>query len=425
MSRTAIRNIILLAFISLAGIIATQIFWVKKAMDLKEQQFNHRAYVALKSVSERLIHDTKNKVQLDGINRKASNYYTLDFTSPVNVRMLENYLIIESKNQNLNSDFEYGIFECTTDSFYTGRYVNIQNTGKIERLKIKAKPSENYYIGVLFPKKTSYLHDDLKLLIFFSIVLLIVIGFFTYTILVILKQKKLSEIKTDFVNNMTHEFKTPISTIALASDVLKREDITKYPEKLHHYATIIQEENKRLKNQVESVLQVSQIESHKIALNITEINMHDLIENIAKNMEPRVSELDGKIRVELHAKNAIVEGDEVHLTNILYNLLDNAIKYCDKIPEIQIETINKHKGIEIAVRDNGKGIETSSQGMIFEKFFRVPSGNVHDVKGFGLGLFYVKSMIKLHKGKIALHSTPKIGTTFTIWLHTKDNKNGK
>ena len=194
MGRAAIRNIILLAFISLAGIIATQIFWVKKAIDLKEQQFNHRAYVALKSVADRLIQDSKFKVQLDGINKKASNYYTIDFSSPVNVTMLENYLIIESKNQNLNADFEYGIFECTTDSFYYGRYVSIKNTGKVERLHVKAKPSENYYVGVLFPKKRTYLQDDLKLLIFFSIVLLVVIGFFTYTILVILKQKKLSEI---------------------------------------------------------------------------------------------------------------------------------------------------------------------------------------------------------------------------------------
>jgi two-component system phosphate regulon sensor histidine kinase PhoR len=420
MSRAIIRNIILLAFISLAGIIATQIFWVKKAIDLKEQQFNHRAYVALKSVADRLIQDSRYKVQLDGINKKASNYYTLDFSSPANVTMLENYLIIESRNQNLNADFEYGIFECTTDSFYYGRYVNIKNTGNIDRLNIKAKPSENYYIGVLFPKKVSYLQDDLKLLIFFSIVLMIVIGFFTYTILVILKQKKLSEIKTDFVNNMTHEFKTPISTIALSSDVLMRDDIAKNPERLKHYATIISEENQRLKRQVESVLQVSQIDSHKIALNISNIEMHSLIENIAKNMEPRLEEIQGKITLNLNAKKTIVAGDEVHLTNILYNLLDNAIKYCDKIPDIQISTLNKHKGIEISVKDNGKGIETASQNMIFEKFFRVPSGNLHDVKGFGLGLFYVKNMIQLHKGKIALNSVPKVGTTFTIWFQTKE-----
>ncbi len=420
MTRAAIRNIILLAFISLAGIIATQIFWVKKAIDLKEQQFNHRAYVALKSVADRLIQDSKYRVQLDGINKKASNYYTLDFSSPVNVTMLENYLIIESKNQNLNADFEYGIFECTTDSFYFGRYVNIKKTGKIERLHIKAKPSENYYIGVLFPKKRTYLQEDLRLLIFFSVVLLVVIGFFTYTILVILKQKKLSEIKNDFVNNMTHEFKTPISTIALSSDVLMRDDIVKNPERLKHYATIISEENKRLKSQVESVLQVSQIDSHKIALNITNINMHTLIENISKNMEPRLEEQNGKISLRLNARKTIVAGDEVHLTNILYNLLDNAIKYCDKVPDIVITTQNKHKGIEISVKDNGKGIDTGSQNMIFEKFFRVPSGDLHDVKGFGLGLFYVKNMVKLHKGKIALHSVPKIGTTFTLWFHTKD-----
>ena len=418
MTRAAIRNIILLAFISLAGIIATQLFWIKKAIDLKEQQFNHRAYVALKSVADRLVLDTKYRVQLDGINKKASNYYTLEFSSPVNVTMLENYLVIESKNQNLNADFEYGIFECTTDSFYYGRYVNIKKTGEIERLKVKAKPSENYYIGVLFPKKKTYLQDDLNLLIFFSAVLLVVIGFFTYTILVILKQKKLSEIKTDFVNNMTHEFKTPISTISLSCDVLMRDDITKNPERLKHYATIISEENKRLKSQVESVLQVSQIESHKIALNYSEVNMHALIENIAKNIKPRLDKQNGHIQLHLYAQKHIVLGDEVHLTNILYNLLDNAIKYCNKIPEISITTVNKHKGIEIAVKDNGKGIETSSHSMKIEKFFRVPSGNIHDVKGFGLGLFYVKNMIKLHKGKIALHSVPTVGTTFTIWFHT-------
>ena len=420
MSRAIIRNIILLAFISLAGIIATQLFWVKKAIDLKEQQFNHRAYVALKSVADRLIQDSKYKVQLDGINKKASNYYTLDFSSPVNVKMLENYLIIESKNQNLNADFEYGIFECTTDSFYYGRYIDIKNVGDIERLNIKAKQNENYYIGVLFPKKRTYLQDDFKLLIFFSFVLLVVIGFFTYTILIILKQKKLSEIKTDFVNNMTHEFKTPISTIALSSDVLMRDDISKNPERLKHYATIISQENKRLKMQVESVLQVSQIDSHKIILNLINIDVHSLIENIAKNIEPRLEELHGKITLNLNATKKNILADEVHLTNILYNLLDNAIKYCDKIPDIQITTLNKHKGIEISVKDNGKGIETTSQGMVYEKFFRVPSGDLHDVKGFGLGLFYVKNMIKLHKGKIALHSVPKVGTTFTIWFHTKD-----
>ncbi len=422
MGRATIRNIILLAFISLAGIITTQIYWVKKALDLREQQFDHRAYIALKSVADRLLQDTKNRVQLDGINRKAANYYTLDFSSPVNVTMLENYLIIESKNQDLNTDFEYGIFECTTDSFYYGRFINIQNIGNIERLKIKAKPSENYYIGVLFPKKGNYLQDDLKLLIFFSVVLMVVIGFFTYTILIILKQKKLSEIKNDFVNNMTHEFKTPISTIALASNVLMRDDIIQQPEKLKHYATIIQEENKRLKSQVESVLQVSQIESQKLQLNLTTVDVHALLEKVIKNFEPRLAEIDGHITLSLHAARHFILADEVHLTNIFYNLLDNAIKYCDKVPDIQVSTLNKHKGIEISVKDNGKGISRDAHKMIFQKFFRVPSGNLHDVKGFGLGLFYVKNMMKLHKGKIALHSVPNTGSTFTLWFQTKKEK---
>jgi two-component system phosphate regulon sensor histidine kinase PhoR len=219
---------------------------------------------------------------------------------------------------------------------------------------------------------------------------------------------------------MTHEFKTPISTIALSSDVLMRDDIIYNPERLKHYATIISEENKRLKSQVESVLQVSQIESKKLQLNFTDVDVHELINRVIKNFEPRLSELHGNLHLSLNARHTIVVADEVHLTNILYNLLDNAIKYCDKVPQIQVSTQNKHKGIEISVKDNGKGIEHESHNMIFQKFFRVPSGNLHDVKGFGLGLFYVKNMIKLHGGKIALHSVPKVGTTFTIWFHTKD-----
>jgi two-component system phosphate regulon sensor histidine kinase PhoR len=140
---------------------------------------------------------------------------------------------------------------------------------------------------------------------------------------------------------------------------------------------------------------------------------------VIKNFEPRISELNGALQISLGAKHTIVSADEVHLTNILYNLLDNAIKYCDKVPLIEVSTQNKHKGIEIAVKDNGKGIDSDSHNMIFQKFFRVPSGNLHDVKGFGLGLFYVKNMVKLHKGRIALHSIPKVGTTFLIWFHNK------
>jgi two-component system phosphate regulon sensor histidine kinase PhoR len=234
-----------------------------------------------------------------------------------------------------------------------------------------------------------------------------------------MRQKQYNEIKNDFVNNMTHEFKTPIATIALSSDVLMRDDIIFKPDRLKHYATIINEENKRLKTQVESVLQVSLIESHKIKLNMKPIDLHGLITNIARNFEPRVAELNGAIQLSLNAENPAIIGDEIHLQNIFFNLLDNAIKYIgDKIPDISVSTENKAHGIEIVVKDNGKGIPADAQKMIFEKFYRVPSGNVHDVKGFGLGLFYVKNMVKLHKGKIELSSTPKVGTTFTIWFET-------
>lgn len=189
---------------------------------------------------------------------------------------------------------------------------------------------------------------------------------------------------------MTHEFKTPIATIALSSDVLLKEDIVHKPERLKHYARIISEENKRLKSQVEAVLQASVLDAQKPQLNMKPVNVHALIGQITPSFEARAQNEGGVALQQLEAENTIVEGDEVHLTNIFYNLLDNALKYSDKTPEIRISTRNSNQGIEIAISDNGKGIPAGSLKHIFEKFYRVPSGNVHNVKGFGIGLFYVK-----------------------------------
>jgi two-component system phosphate regulon sensor histidine kinase PhoR len=234
-----------------------------------------------------------------------------------------------------------------------------------------------------------------------------------------LKQKQVSVIKNDFVNNMTHEFKTPIATIGLAADVLMKDDIVKNPVKLQHYARIISEENKRLKSQVETVLQVALTDAGKVQLKLEKIDIHALINQSVHQIAVRVHEKGGKISLQLTAFYHFVEGDKVHLSNILHNLLDNAIKYCDKIPEIMIATRNRGSYIEISVQDNGKGIPSENINLIFEKFYRVHSGNIHDVKGFGIGLFYVRNMIKMHKGNISVKSKIGNGTTFYIVLPVK------
>ncbi|MBK7140219.1 MAG: HAMP domain-containing histidine kinase [Bacteroidetes bacterium] len=420
MSRASIRTIILFALISIIGIVAIQVYWMQQALSLQEKQFDHRIRIALYGAADELISQTKeSQVLLETINRVYSNYYTIDFSAPVKTKELEQILLTSFQNQNLNVDFEYGIFDCTDERILYGRLVKIEEKLKDRAVVFDLDGAENYYIGILFPTQRSFLLNQINIWIFFTAVLLLVILFFTYTIWTILKHRRLSEVKNDFINNMTHEFKTPISTIALSSEVLLKDNIMDNPERFRHYVKIINEENKRLKGHVESVLQIALFDNKKIGFNRKDLNINDILQNISKNMQPRLDEKSGNLNLEFMAQNPIVSGDENHLTNVFYNILDNAIKYCDKIPEIRISTINLKKYISIEISDNGKGMKKENSKQIFEKFYRVPSGNVHDIKGFGIGLFYVKQIVDEHKGKIKVKSVLGKGTIFRIYLPTK------
>jgi len=226
----------------------------------------------------------------------------------------------------------------------------------------------------------------------------------------------LSEIKTDFINNMTHELKTPISTIGLSSETLMTGDFSNDPDKLRRYAGIIYKENKRLELQVERVLNVAKLDKDQIVLKKEEIDVHELIEEARENFEFNQHEHGGTIKLDLQASHYCIQADTVHFTNVIYNLLDNAVKYCDKQPQITIHTRDDKRGLLIEISDNGIGIRKEDQKLIFDKFYRVPTGNLHNVKGFGLGLYYVKLMIEAHKGWLDLKSVPGKGSTFTILL---------
>jgi two-component system phosphate regulon sensor histidine kinase PhoR len=240
--------------------------------------------------------------------------------------------------------------------------------------------------------------------------------FFGYTITVILRQKRLSEVKNDFINNMTHELKTPISTISLSSEMILKGDFSKDEEKLKRYATIIYKENKRLENQVERVLNVAKLDQEQLVLKKETVDLHELLEEAKDNFLFNQLEQGGEIVLQLEASPCSIYADMVHITNVVYNLLDNAIKYCDKIPAINVHTTTEKEGVSIRFEDNGLGIKREDIKLIFDKFYRVPTGNIHNVKGFGLGLFYVKLIIEAHHGKIQVKSKLGEGTTFSIWL---------
>lgn len=280
-----------------------------------------------------------------------------------------------------------------------------------------AKPN---YLYIYFPKRSGYLVRETGITIIPTVILTaFLIGIFVYTIMVIFRQKKLSNIKNDFINNMTHELKTPISTISLASQMLEDGSITNTPQTIEHISRVINQESKRLSYQVEKVLQMAVFNEGKLKFKFKEFDVNKMIDTVAANFELRVKNKNGTLLTQKLAENSIINGDEVHITNVVFNLLDNAVKYSNGSPEIKISTENKKGELAISVQDKGIGISKEHHLQIFEKFYRVPTGNIHNVKGFGLGLSYVKKIVDSHNAQIKVESVVNKGTKFTILFPQK------
>lgn len=273
------------------------------------------------------------------------------------------------------------------------------------------------YLTVFFPNQKRYLLSSMWFMLLVSGAFLLALIFsFYYTISTIFKQKKLSEIKNDFISNMTHEFKTPISTISLACEVLNDKSVDKSPDRMSKYVKMIGDENKRLSLLVENILQTAILDKGKFKLKLSSVDIHTLIEQTIINIKLQVENKEGEIQTDLKASQSVVNADRVHITNIIFNLIDNALKYSNEKPLIRISTRNDEQGIFISVQDNGIGISRDNQKRIFETMYRVPTGNVHNVKGFGLGLSYVKAIVEKHGGSIAVESELNKGSTFTVYL---------
>jgi two-component system phosphate regulon sensor histidine kinase PhoR len=315
----------------------------------------------------------------------------------------------------INTDFEYAIYDCSSDNMVYGNYVSAQ--GIVENKPMKALPKMDnltYYFVIYFPERSSYITSKMDNWVLTSFILLFVIIFFSYALFIILRQRRLSEVQKDFINNMTHEFKTPISTIAIASETISQPSIINTPERLFTYSGIIHDEAARLNMQVERVLQTVKAERKEFQLNKEIIDLHELVKTIVESFNVNAKNNKGEIFLNLSVTNYTIQADKHHLTNVIFNLLDNAVKYSNKAPAITVSILNEGNKILLSVKDEGLGIKKEYLKRLFDKFFRVPSGNIHNVKGFGLGLSYVKSIIKLHHWKIKVQSEPGKGSTFTI-----------
>jgi two-component system, OmpR family, phosphate regulon sensor histidine kinase PhoR len=416
---STIRLIVVMATLSILGIAITQIYWVSRAFDLKETEFDRQVNTALYNVASQIftINNTPSPAN-NPVKQLSTNYYIVMVNSEIDASLLEFLLRSEFEKRNIQADFEYGVYDCTNEKMVYGNYVKLSETkARIEKNTSLPKWSDSdYYFGVQFPNREGQILNQMGIWSFSTAVLLVVCIFFGYTLFVILKQKRLSEIQKDFINNMTHEFKTPISTIAVSTEVLKDPNILHQPERLTRYTSIIENENKRLKQHVERVLQMARLDKGDAGLKKEDLNLHEIINEVADSIQVPLQERNGNIQLKLEAARPEIQADRHHLGNVIFNLLDNAIKYCISRPEIRIISEQHPHGIQLIVQDNGIGISEENRKRIFQKFYRVPTGNIHDVKGFGLGLHYVKQIVEAHRGRISVSSEPGKGCTFTIFL---------
>lgn len=408
----------MLAALSITGIVITQWYWVTRAFNLKEAEFERTVQTALFNVAHQLFEINKTpSPAVNPVKQVSTNYFIVQVNGEVDASLLEFLLRSEFEKRNIAVDFEYGVYDCSSAKMKYGDYITLKPTAeKAATHRLPAWSDYGNYFGVQFPNREAHLINQMGIWSFSSMVLLLVILFFAYTLFVILKQKRLSEIQKDFINNMTHEFKTPISTIAVSTEVLKDPSIVHQPERLLNYTTIIEKENIRLKHQVERVLQMAKLDKEDIGLKKERVDVHQIISDAIKNTTLSLQERKGTIVCQLKAANHNIDADRLHLTNVLYNLIDNAIKYSRNVPEIVITTGDANKHLCIDVKDNGLGIARENHKKVFQKFYRVPTGDVHDVKGFGLGLHYVKSVVSAHKGVVKLESELGKGSVFKIIL---------
>ncbi|MBI9033893.1 MAG: hypothetical protein JEZ03_05420 [Bacteroidales bacterium] len=360
------------------------------------------------------IEETYNQVVME-VKIKDSNH-----DPRIDKEQIEQQLEQAFTNFNIDLDFEYSIENNAEDReneiIQSDSYVPAKEDYVIQ-LFPEDLYLDPYHLSVQFLDKDTHIYKSIGWLLFSSLIFTLVIIFtFGYTIVVILRQKKLSEIKSDFINNMTHEFKTPIATISLAVDSITNPKVINVPEKIKYFSSIIKKENLRMNNQVENILQMALIDRSELNLNLSDQDIHDMITKAVEHIQLQIQKRKGTISCQLDAAFHYCQVDSIHMTNVIYNLLDNANKYSSESPDISIHTTNIHKQLKISVRDKGIGIQKEELNKIFDKLYRISTGDIHNIKGFGLGLTYVKAIVLAHAGDIQVESSPSQGTVFHILL---------
>jgi two-component system phosphate regulon sensor histidine kinase PhoR len=412
---------IAISSVALVMVLIIQVNWIFETAKIKEDLFNEKARMVLARTTEVLSSDREISQQLEtGVGKNETrkidsllNY----FMNYYNFHVDYTFKVIRTVPFHVDHSFDV---MRSTPIVFINEHDDLSNSNQVQQAcydkSLDKMASKNgWELKLKFPEREQFIVAEMRIPFITSVILiLVVLILFWRTVLSLTAEKKIAEHTTDFLNNMTHEFKTPLTNIALAGKMIVKDVTLKQEDKIKHYSGIILDENEKLKLQVEQVLSMTALERGEIPVQKTEFDFHQLIKDALKSISIQIENKQGSLQLNLGAQHFMVMGDKTHLTNAICNLVDNAIKYSNVKPELTIETSNMDQNLVIVISDKGIGIAKEFQKKVFEKYFRVPTGDIHNVKGFGLGLAYIKKIVEMHGGTIALISEEGNGTTFTI-----------
>lgn len=416
MKLTKLNSSILIGLIAIIGILIAQLLWTKEAFTIEEKKFSQRAHIALLEVVKKLYLGTNHELPgKNPVSKISNDYYIVNVDNDFEPEILEFYLISEFRKMNITTDFEYAMYNCQSDEMVYGNYISLSEK-KQTKHSVHFPKHKNfvYYFAIRFPNETTYLFSSLRFWFVLSIALIIILLVYVYSIFTLLQQKKYSDLQRDFINNMTHEFKTPLSSILIASNYLIKQNPILQDEKLEKYTHIIIDQSNKLNQHIEKILAVAKSDNAPLVLNKIQLNVLPILESVIENIKLKHPETQIEIKTDL--ASITIEADEFHFTNLVYNLLDNAIKYCENKPEISIAIAKIGKHLQLNFTDNGIGISPKNIPFVFDKFYRVPSQKSNEVTGFGLGLYYVKKICDLHHWKINVKCNLEKGCTFSLLI---------
>ena len=427
LNKRTITTVVIITLLSLVGLICIQVYWINKSIRTNSQVFQQKIDMATTITGElfrkdpyaaheihlAIISDTPDEEKIQTIVSKFIDSSFIKCNLPLNYT----FGIYQHDHNHGNTLVAGNAAETVLHHSQCSERAQERNFGWSTLTCSSGYNYKNNYNLAIFPSFNAYIFDQIKGTLFTSILfILLILSGFLYTIITIRKQKRLSDIKNDFINNLTHEFKTPIFSIGLASSALRKSIQTEKQDKVLSYIDVIDNEGDRLKNQVDKILQLSLLNANKFTVEKKEMNIKETIEKVIDSFDMLLRQKRGEVRYQSQDEDIFVKGDEIHLMNVFYNLIDNAIKYTHNHPLIKITTQTWKEYISISFEDNGIGIKKEQQKMIFDKFHRVTNGNIHNVKGFGIGLSYVKEIVDAHQGNITLESKLGKGSVFTINL---------